>query len=74
MVVYYQPESAVVHLEGATAGTDLSAGMKRHQLINQDRFRKRHAAALAEQPARPETIDAGSWMALANRGKVRERP
>jgi hypothetical protein len=48
--------------------------MKRHQLINQDRFRKRHAAALAEQPARPETIDAGSWMALANRGKVRERP
>ena len=74
MVVYYQPDSAVVHLEGATAGTDPDAGMKRHQLINQDRFRKRHAAALAEQPSRPEAIDAGSWAALANRGKARERP
>jgi GT2 family glycosyltransferase len=74
MVVYYQPESAVVHLEGATAGTDPLAGMKRHQLINQDRFRERHAAALAEQPARPETIDASSWTALANRGKARGRP
>ena len=72
--VYYQPEAVVVHLEGATAGTDLSAGMKRHQLINQDRFRKRHAAALAEQSARPETFDAGSWTALANRGKGRVRP
>jgi GT2 family glycosyltransferase len=72
--VYYQPEAVVVHLEGATAGTDLSAGMKRHQLINQDRFRKRHAAALAEQPARPETFDGGSWAALANRGKGRVRP
>jgi len=74
MVVYYQPESAVVYLEGATAGTDPEAGMKRHQLINQDRFRERHTAALAEQPARPETIDAGSWTALANRGKARGRP
>jgi len=72
--VYYQPEAVVVHLEGATAGTDLSAGMKRHQLINQDRFRKRHAAALAEQSPRPEAFDAGSWMALANRGKGRVRP
>jgi GT2 family glycosyltransferase len=72
--VYYQPEAVVVHLEGATAGTDLSAGMKRHQLINQDRFRKRHAAALAEQSARPETFDAGSWTTLANRGKGRVRP
>ena len=72
--VYYQPEAVVVHLEGATAGTDQSAGMKRHQLINQDRFRKRHAAALAEQPARPETFDAGAWTALANRGKGRVRP
>lgn len=72
--VYYQPEAVVVHLEGATAGTDLSAGMKRHQLINQDRFRNRHVATLAEQPARPETIDAGSWTALANRGKERVRP
>ncbi len=72
--VYYQPEAVVVHLEGATAGIDLSAVMKRYQLINQDRFRKRHAVALAAQPARPETIDAGSWATLANRGTGPVRP
>src|SRR5918997_6661056 len=33
--VYYQPECAIVHLEGATSGTDLTRGVKRYQVVNQ---------------------------------------
>lgn len=68
---YYQPESAVVHVEGATAGTDHAVGMKRFQEINRTRFRVRHAAALAGQRPRPEHIGADAWPALAYRGKGR---
>lgn len=69
--IYYQPEAAVVHVEGATAGTDHAAGMKRYQEINRIRFRARHAAALREQRPRPEHIGADSWAELAHRGKGR---
>lgn len=70
--VYYQPEAAVVHMEGATAGTDHAVGMKRHQEINRIRFRARHAAALREQRPRPDRIAADSWAELAHRGTGRE--
>jgi GT2 family glycosyltransferase len=36
--VRYQPASLVVHHEGVSAGTDLAQGMKRHQVVNQQRF------------------------------------
>src|SRR2546425_4012796 len=36
--VYYQPLATVVHFEGATSGTDLASGAKRHQVINQGAF------------------------------------
>jgi O-antigen biosynthesis protein len=36
--VYYQPRSIVVHHEGATAGTDTSVGVKRHQVTNAAKF------------------------------------
>ena len=36
--VLYQPLSEVVHYEGATGGTDLSSGTKKHQEINRLRF------------------------------------
>ena len=39
--VYYQPAAEVVHFEGASHGTDLSAGPKRHQVENQAKFRAR---------------------------------
>src|SRR5208283_3465097 len=32
--VYYCPFSVVVHLEGATMGTDVSAGLKAYQVAN----------------------------------------
>jgi GT2 family glycosyltransferase len=34
----YQPRAQVIHVEGATAGTDVSRGMKRYQAINQKKF------------------------------------
>lgn len=71
--VYYQPEAAVVHLEGVTAGTDHAVGMKRYQEINRERFRTRHAAALEEQRQRPDSLSGDSWVELAHRGPGRGR-
>ncbi len=45
--VYYQPAATVVHFEGATSGTDASAGVKRHQTTNRSRFASKWADALA---------------------------
>lgn len=36
--VVYQPESEVVHYEGISHGTDTGSGMKRHQVINHEKF------------------------------------
>jgi GT2 family glycosyltransferase/SAM-dependent methyltransferase/glycosyltransferase involved in cell wall biosynthesis len=36
--VMYEPEALVVHVEGATAGTDPNAGHKRHQERNRKKF------------------------------------
>jgi GT2 family glycosyltransferase/glycosyltransferase involved in cell wall biosynthesis len=45
--VYYQPAAEVVHFEGASHGTDLAHGIKRHQVENQARFAERWSEALA---------------------------
>jgi len=47
---YYEPSSTVIHCEGISAGTDLHAGMKRHQLTNQKAFVAKWETALAAQP------------------------
>lgn len=39
--VVYEPEAVVVHLEGASAGTDLSRGMKSYQVANRGKFLQR---------------------------------
>jgi len=49
--VLYQPLSEVIHYEGATGGTDLSTGTKKHQEINRSTFAKTWAAELAKKPA-----------------------
>ena len=49
--VLVQPAARVVHVEGATAGTDTAQGMKAYQIRNRERFRERWAEALARQPA-----------------------
>src|ERR1700748_1599005 len=49
--VVYQPAARIVHHEGATAGTDLAAGMKQHQVVNRGRFVEKWADELAAQHA-----------------------
>ncbi|MBK6509216.1 MAG: glycosyltransferase family 2 protein [Haliea sp.] len=39
--VLYQPKSRIYHYEGVSNGTDLSSGIKKHQLINKEKFLKK---------------------------------
>ncbi|WP_064504831.1 glycosyltransferase [Frateuria defendens] len=55
--VYYEPSSTVIHCEGISAGTDLDAGMKRYQSINQSKFAEKWAAALRGQPPAGTPLD-----------------
>ena len=49
--VLYQPLSVVVHYEGITSGTDISAGAKKYQEINRATFTASWLERLARQPA-----------------------
>jgi GT2 family glycosyltransferase len=51
--VLYQPASTIIHLEGATAGRDVSVGMKNHQVLNHQRFVTRWEEVLSASPERP---------------------
>lgn len=48
-----QPESLVVHIEGASNGTDVAAGVKRHQEINRAIFVEKWAGKLAAHFSEP---------------------
>jgi GT2 family glycosyltransferase/glycosyltransferase involved in cell wall biosynthesis len=48
--VLYQPLSEVIHYEGATGGTDLTTGTKKHQDINRSTFAETWAAELMTKP------------------------
>ena len=63
--IYYQPESAAIHVEGASCGTDLTKGAKRHQTLNQKRFAKKWSKLLRTLPARPDHADTAAWQSLA---------
>ncbi|MCX7041755.1 MAG: glycosyltransferase [Gammaproteobacteria bacterium] len=62
--VRFQPASVVVHLEGASSGTDTRTGIKAYQLVNEGKFRDRWAARLPAQPADPEPSDTGDQAAV----------
>ena len=49
--VLYQPLSEAIHYEGATGGTDLSTGAKKHQDINRSTFAEKWATELTTKPA-----------------------
>ena len=49
--VLYQPLSEVIHYEGATCGTDLASGTKKHQDINRSTFADAWASELIAKPA-----------------------
>ena len=51
--VLCQPDARVVHVEGASAGNDLSSGMKSAQARNQPVFAERWAQVLASHPESP---------------------
>jgi GT2 family glycosyltransferase len=65
--VYYQPESVIVHVEGASAGRDLAEGPKQYQIENQQLFAEKWAADLAKKPKRidPSPLDWATTFALA---------
>jgi GT2 family glycosyltransferase len=67
--VVYQPESAIVHLEGGTAGTDLTVGPKRAQLRNRQRFLDKWHSELGGRPAPPTQYDLVTWYQLAYAGE-----
>jgi GT2 family glycosyltransferase/glycosyltransferase involved in cell wall biosynthesis len=48
--VLYQPLSEVIHHEGATGGTDISSGAKKHQEINRSTFAEVWSDELAKRP------------------------
>ncbi len=58
--VMYQPASVVVHFEGKSHGTDESAGIKQHQVVNQTVFREKWAEVLDA-----EHFDNGESVQLA---------
>jgi GT2 family glycosyltransferase len=62
---YCQPESVVVHIEGATSGIDLNAGAKRHQVRNRQTFRTKWRGALAALPEPPARYSGLVWQHLA---------
>lgn len=47
--VFYQPKSEVIHYEGVTSGTDLSAGVKQYQVVNHRKFLDKWQDALSDQ-------------------------
>jgi GT2 family glycosyltransferase len=70
-VVLYEPESVVVHVEGASAGTDLTQGAKRFQAQNASLFTERWKEALARQHERPAELDRDALQELATRAEGR---
>ncbi len=56
--VLFEPASKVVHVEGGTAGTDVSQGIKRYQIRNAVRFTQKWSSELAQRPPlRPEEVE-----------------
>jgi GT2 family glycosyltransferase/glycosyltransferase involved in cell wall biosynthesis/SAM-dependent methyltransferase len=60
--VLYEPVARVVHVEGASAGTDVAAGGKRHQELNRPKFVERWRAQLesGQLPAAPHNVRRAS--------------
>ncbi len=69
--VVYQPAAVICHVEGASNGTDLTSGIKRYQVVNQQLFREKWSDALTRQgDPDPERPRLSSWRAPAGRALV----
>jgi GT2 family glycosyltransferase len=72
--VLYQPASVIVHVEGGTAGLDVTTGMKRYQVLNHQRFVERWRATLATLPDRPaDPFDSVDLFELSAQSATRPR-
>ena len=67
--VLYEPQALVLHHEGSSMGTDLTAGLKRNQELNAPKFREKWRDALLEQ--RPQPSQARAKLAADRRGGPR---
>lgn len=52
--VMYQPRSEVIHYEGVSSGTSTLDGVKRYQVVNARKFKKKWADVLRQHPIRLE--------------------
>jgi GT2 family glycosyltransferase/glycosyltransferase involved in cell wall biosynthesis len=55
--VVYEPASVVIHCEGISSGTDLTAGTKQYQVLNRAKFIEKWGDALKRQPARGTPVN-----------------
>lgn len=68
--VVYQPKSVVTHFEGISNGTDVQGtGLKRYQLVNQDKFRKKWADELKKQ-----SVNTGNPDPFSARDRSQTKP
>ncbi len=68
--VVYQPRSVVTHFEGISNGTDVQgSGLKRYQLVNQDKFRTKWAAELKLQ-----SVNTGNPDPFTARDRSQNKP
>jgi len=66
--VVFNPESVVLHLEGASSSTSAGPGTKRFQELNREKFARKWRAALTRQPHPPGRFDSDTWFRLAASG------
>ena len=64
--VVFQPLSKAIHFEGATAGRDLNAGLKRFQEINREKFYAKWREVLQREHLTP---DKKNYEAASNRSR-----
>lgn len=66
--VYYQPTSVVVHFEGVSNGKEVTKGIKKHQVLNREKFiQKWRNTLLTEQKAPGENVLAACDRKIAQK-------
>jgi len=71
--VWLAPAATVVHHEGITSGTDLGSGIKRHQVVNREKFLQRWQEQLQEFPAPVVDPDDSAEVRRARDHRLRGR-
>jgi GT2 family glycosyltransferase len=65
--VYYQPESVIVHFEGASSGTDIKTGVKSYQEVNRSKFIEKWHETLKHHHPAPVQYDSATLHTLSRR-------